>query len=272
MTDHGPAASHIDTTHPHPARMYDYYLGGKDHYEVDEKAAAHVIDVYPAIKICARTNREFMHRATRWLAGEAGIRQFLDIGTGIPTEPNLHQVAQSVAPDARIVYADNDPIVLAHAQALLRSTPEGRTAYIEADVREPERILTAPELHQTLDLSRPVALSLNALLHFIPDEDHPYDLVQQLVNALPSGSYLVLTHCTPDFDPQTWEKVIRIYHEGGIPAKVRSLTEVTRFFDGLKLVEPGVEVPHRWRPDPDQPPAEVTDAEVSFYAGVAQKL
>ncbi|WP_217146823.1 SAM-dependent methyltransferase, partial [Streptomyces sp. AC627_RSS907] len=178
MAELGRAASRIDTSKPHPARMYDYYLGGKDHYEVDQQAAEKVVEINPGIKICAGTNRRFMHRATRYLAA-AGVRQFLDIGTGIPTEPNLHQVAQSVAPEARVVYADNDPIVLTHAQALLRSTREGRTAYIHADVREPEKILAAQELRETLDMSQPVALSLNALLHFVPDEFHAYDLVER---------------------------------------------------------------------------------------------
>jgi hypothetical protein len=271
VTDQGFPAAKIDTTKPHPARMYDFYLDGKDHYEIDRDAASHVVSVFPSSKTCARVNRLFMHRATRWLAAEAGIRQFLDIGTGIPTEPNLHQIAQRVAPDAKIVYADNDPIVLAHAQALLRSTTEGRTAYIHADVREPESILTAAELHATLDLSQPLALSLNALLHFIPDEYKPYELVAALVDALPSSSYLVLSHCTPDFDPDTWEKVTEIYRSGGIPAQVRSADEVARFFDGLELVEPGVEVPHRWKPEAGQPLTDVTDAEVSCYAGVARK-
>ncbi|WP_265737720.1 SAM-dependent methyltransferase [Actinacidiphila oryziradicis] len=271
MSDQGFPAAEIDTSKPHPARMYDFYLGGKDHYEIDRAAASHVVSVFPGIKTCAQVNRLFMHRATRWLAAEAGIRQFLDIGTGIPTEPNLHQIAQGVAPDAKIVYADNDPIVLTHARALLRSTAEGRTAYIHADVREPESILTAAELHATLDMSRPVALSLNALLHFVPDEFKPYDLVAALVDALPSGSYLVISHCTPDFAPETWEKVIDVYRSGGIFAQVRSAGEIARFFDGLELLEPGVEVPHRWKPDADQLLTDVTDAEVSLYVGVARK-
>jgi hypothetical protein len=271
VTDHGFPAAEIDTSNPHPARMYDFYLGGKDHYEIDRAAASHVVSVFPGIKTCAQVNRLFMHRATRWLTAEAGIRQFLDIGTGIPTQPNLHQIAQGVAPDARIVYADNDPIVLTHARALLRSTAEGRTAYIHADVREPQSILTAAELHATLDMNRPVALSLNALLHFVPDEYKPYDLIATLVDALPSGSYLVISHCTPDFDPETWEKVIDVYHSGGIPAQVRSTGEIARFFDGLELLEPGVEVPHRWKPDANQPLTDVTDAEVSLYVGVARK-
>jgi hypothetical protein len=271
VTEQGFSAAEIDTSKPHPARLYDFYLGGKDHYEIDREAAFEALAAFPSIQTCAQVNRLFMHRATRWLTAQAGIRQFLDIGTGIPTEPNLHQIAQGVAPDARVVYADNDPIVLTHARALLRSTPEGRTAYIHADVREPESILTAAALHDTLDLSRPVALSLNAVLHFVPDEFKPYDLVARLVDALPSGSYLVLSHCTGDFAPDEWAEMVSLYHRRGIPAQVRTADEVARFFDGLELLEPGVEVPHRWKPDADQPLADVTDAEASFYVGVARK-
>jgi hypothetical protein len=271
MVEYGLAADQIDTSKPHPARMYDFYLGGKDHYEVDVRAAENVLEAFPSIRICAQVNRGFMHRATRYLAGTAGIRQFLDIGTGIPTQPNLHQVAQGVFPDARVVYADNDPIVLAHAQALLRSAPEGRTAYIQGDVREPEKILSAPELHSALDLTRPVELSLNALLHFVPDEFDPYGIVQRLVSALPSGSYLAISHCTPDFDPPVWDNVAAIYRDGGIPIQFRTRAEVERFFDGLELLEPGVEVAHRWRPEDDAPLGEITDADVSLYVGVARK-
>ncbi|MER7998745.1 MULTISPECIES: SAM-dependent methyltransferase [unclassified Streptomyces] len=261
----------IDTTRPHPARMYDYYLQGKDYYEVDEVAAANVEKVHPTVKITARTNRYFMHRATRYLAREAGIRQFLDIGTGIPTRPNLHQIAQEIAPDSRVVYADYDPVVLRHAEALMRSTPEGRTTYIQADVRDPKSIIESERLRDTLDLSRPVALSLNALLHFVPDEDGPHEIVRFLLDALPSGSYLVLSHCTPDFEPETWANVVAVYRQGGIPAQVRSRDEVLRFFDGLELVEPGVAVAHRWRPDGTALPEGVNDASVSIYAGVARK-
>src|SRR3954466_13289134 len=156
------AAREIDTSRPHSARMYDYYLGGKDHFEIDKQAAETVAAVYPAIFVCARENRAFMHRATRVLAREHGIRQWLDIGTGIPTEPNLHQVAQSVVPQARVVYADNDPLVLKYAETLMRSAPEGRTTYIEADANDPDSLLSAPELAEVLDLTQPVALSLNA--------------------------------------------------------------------------------------------------------------
>ncbi|MES4904012.1 MULTISPECIES: SAM-dependent methyltransferase [unclassified Streptomyces] len=271
MTEHRGFAGRIDTTKPHSARMYDYYLDGKDHYEVDAQAAAKVLAVHPTVKLNARVNRGFIHRATRWLAGEAGIRQFLDIGTGIPTEPNLHQVAQSVAPDARVVYTDHDPIVLAYAQALLNGTPEGRTAYVEADVREPQKIITAPELLDTLDLGKPVALSVNALFHFIPEEQKPYGIVRELMDALPSGSYLMMSHSTHDFSADTWRKVIEVYKENGIPFITRSKSEVAGFFEGMDLVDPGVSEPHHWKPDPDERPEDIRSADISMWAGVARK-
>jgi hypothetical protein len=255
--------------------MYDYYLGGKDHFEVDAQAAERVAAVYPSIFTCARENRAFMHRATRVLAREHGIRQWLDIGTGIPTEPNLHQVAQSVAPAARVVYADNDPLVLKYAERLMRSTAEGRTTYIEADVNDPESLLDSPELAEVLDLDRPVALSLNALLHFVPDAQDPHRIVRVLLGALPSGSALAISHCTPDFDPATWEKIQDIYNGSGTPVQFRAHKEVVRFFDGLDLLDPGIVVGHRWRPeaaDGDAPAAEPpTDAEVSLWVGVGIK-
>src|SRR3954453_20911687 len=234
------AAREIDTSRPHSARMYDFYLGGKDHFEVDKQAAETVAQAYPGIFVCARENRSFMHRAPRVLAREYGIRQWLEIGTGIPTEPNLHQVAQSVVPDARAVYADNDPLVLKYAERLMRSTREGRTTYIEADVHDPEALLNAPELAEVLDPGLPVALSLNALMHFITDAQDPYGIVRRLLDALPSGSALALSHCTPDFDPPTWQKVTDIYTTAGTPVQFRSRNDVARFFDGLTLLDPGV--------------------------------
>ncbi|NEB04059.1 SAM-dependent methyltransferase [Streptomyces sp. SID13726] len=262
------AARDIDTSRPHSARMYDYYLGGKDHFEVDKKAAETVAAAYPGIFVCARENRAFMHRATRVLAQEHGIRQWLDVGTGIPTEPNLHQVAQSVVPEARVVYADNDPLVLKYAARLMRSTPQGRTTYIEADANDPDTLLNAPELAEVLDLDRPVALSLNALMHFVTDAQDPYGLVNRLLAALPSGSALALSHCTPDFDPGTWQKVTDIYNNAGTPVQFRSQGDVARFFEGLELLDPGVTVGHRWRPD-GEPVA--SDAEVSLWTGVGIK-
>lgn len=264
-------ARDIDTSRPHSARMYDYYLGGKDHFDIDKQAAETVAAAYPGIFVCARENRAFMHRATRVLAREHGIRQWLDIGTGIPTEPNLHQVAQAVVPDARVVYADNDPLVLKYAERLMRSTPQGRTTYLEADVNDPEALLNAPELAEVLDLDRPVALSLNALMHFVTDAQDPYGIVARLLGALPSGSALALSHCTPEFDPATWQKVTDIYTNAGTPVRFRSQKDVARFFDGLDLLDPGITVGHRWRPDAPADEATPTDAEVSLWTGVGIK-
>ncbi|MFS8198480.1 SAM-dependent methyltransferase [Streptomyces sp. CWNU-52B] len=265
------AARDLDTSRPHSARMYDYYLGGKDHFPVDKQAAEAVADAYPGIFTCARENRAFMHRATRVLAQEHGIRQWLDIGTGIPTEPNVHQVAQSVVPDARVVYADNDPLVLKYAERLMRSTPQGRTTYVEADVNDPDSLLSAPELAEILDRSQPIALSLNALMHFITDAADPYGIVSRVMAELPSGSALALSHCTPDFDPPTWEKVTDIYTGSGTPVQFRSQKDVARFFDGLDLLTPGVTVGHRWRPTQPAGPETPTDAQVSLWVGVGIK-
>ncbi|MCF6522410.1 SAM-dependent methyltransferase [Streptomyces sp. JJ36] len=256
----------IDTSRPHSARMYDYYLGGKTHYEADAEAAERVLAVWPGVRAWARANRAFMHRSTRWLAGEAGVRQFLDIGTGIPTEPNLHQIAQQAVPDARVVYVDNDPIVLNYAGALMNGTPQGRTAYLHGDVTDPESILNAPELHATLDLTEPVALSLNALLHFVPDEQDPYGLVSRLTEALAPGSYLALSHGAPERDPEVRDAVTRLYRSSGIFVVGRTRAEVARFFDGLELVEPGVVRADLWRQ-----PGDAEAPGVSLAAGVARK-
>jgi hypothetical protein len=261
-----PTAVALNTNVPHTARMYDYYLGGKDNFPADRDAAEDALAVFPNLRIAARANRSFLIRATRFLAAEAGIRQFIDIGTGIPTSPNLHEVAQKVAPDARVVYTDNDPIVLTHARALLTSTPEGRTAYIDADLRSVETILAA--MAQTLDLTRPVALSLIAILHFIADTDEPHGIVRRLMARLPSGSYLTVSHITADWDPAV-EEAAEVYRTRGIAALARSRAEVTRFFDGLDLVDPAVVPVYRWRPDDTA--VALTDAEVSVYGAVARK-
>jgi S-adenosyl methyltransferase len=269
--DDGRPPGRLDTSRPHPARMYDYFLGGKDHYEADRLAAERIVANNADAAIGAKVNRMFMHRAIRWLAAEAGIRQFLDVGTGIPTEPNLHQVAQEAAPDARVVYTDNDPVVLTHARALLRSTPEGRTAYLQADVREPEKILGAPELREVLDLGRPVALSMIALLHFVPDDLGAQAIVGTLMDALPSGSYLVISHGTADFAPELVRQAIQVYREGGMRLQARSRDELAVFFEGMDLVEPGIVPSHRWKPDPDGPFAGITDAQGGGYGAVARK-
>ncbi|MFJ2581653.1 SAM-dependent methyltransferase [Kitasatospora aureofaciens] len=253
---------------PHSARMYDYYLGGFTNFAADREAAGQALAVGPWLRAAARANRSFVHRSTRALA-RAGIDQFLDIGTGIPTSPNLHEVAQRVDPRARVVYADNDPIVLSHAQALLTGTPEGRTAYVEADVTDPARLLAAPGLRDTLDLTHPVALSLNALFHFVPDAHGAYGIVEHLKSALAPGSALVMTHVTPDFAPEEIARLVRIYEAAGTAAQARTLPEFTRFFTGWTLVAPGVVPTPRWRPSADDPPT--SDSEACAYAAVALK-
>ncbi|MFB7914386.1 SAM-dependent methyltransferase [Streptomyces sp. NPDC056061] len=268
MTGHDPRAIEIDTSRPHPARMYDWFLGGKDNYPVDEQMARQLLTVDARGRDMARVNRAFMHRATRWLAGH-GIRQFLDIGTGIPTEPNLHQIAQRTAPDARVVYCDNDPIVLAHAAALLRSTPEGATEYIQADARRPDVIIE--EASRVLDFGRPIALSLLALLHFLDDADGAAELVDRLVDRLPSGSYLVLSQTTGDFDPEGAEKASALYRARGMTLRLRSHAEFSAFFHGLELVEPGVSLSADWRPELGEAVDVLGDRPIPGYAGVARK-
>ncbi|MEU6657903.1 SAM-dependent methyltransferase [Streptomyces sp. NPDC046821] len=262
----------LDTSRPHSARMYDYFLGGKDHFEIDKEAALVASQAHPGIYLTARENRAFMHRATRVLAEEHGIRQWLDIGTGIPTEPNLHQVAQSVVPEARVVYADNDPLVLKYAERLMRSTVQGSTTYIEADATDPDSLMSAVEASGVLDFEQPIALSLNALMHFITDPHDPYSIVKRLLDPLPAGSALAMNHCTPDFDPVTWNKVAEVYTKSGSPVQFRSHADVSRFFDGLDLIEPGIVCCHRWRPKgPAADGTEPTDAQISLLAGVGIK-
>ncbi|MEU0432330.1 SAM-dependent methyltransferase [Streptomyces sp. NPDC006290] len=258
----------IDTSKPHPARMYDWYLGGKDNYPVDEEMGRQMLTLDPRVPVMARVNRAFMHRATRWLA-QNGVRQFLDIGTGIPTEPNLHQIAQAVAPDARVVYCDNDPIVLAHAAALLRSSDAGVTEYLQADVRDPDAILDGAR--KVLDFGRPVALSLVALLHFVSDADGAHALVDRLLCELPSGSYLMITHATADFTPEESAAAIAKLKAAGVTLALRSREEFSRFFDGLDLVEPGVAVVHEWHPELGEPVPGQDDGVIPGYGAVGRK-
>ena len=254
---------------PHSARMYDYYLGGKDWFEADKRTAEQLLQHVPEIRIFARENRAFMRRATHALAREHGVRQFLDIGTGIPTEPNLHQVAQRVAPECRVVYVDNDPLVIEYADALLRGAPEGRTAYLEADVRRDHLWSNHPRIAEVLDLDEPVALSLIALMHFLTDEDRPHELLRQLLEPLAPGSFLVLSHTTYDFDDGAAEDAVNsLYGEHGINTAPRSRAAVATFFDGLELLDPGLVVGPRWRPDG---PSQLPDEQAGFYAGVARK-
>jgi hypothetical protein len=261
-------AARIDVTRPHPARRYNYWLGGKDNFQADREAAEAIAAVFPHIRTAARENRAFMRRAVSFLTAEAGVRQFLDIGTGLPTADNVHDVAQTIAPESRIVYVDNDPLVLTHARALLTSSEQGATAYIDADVRNPEQILSDPAVRDTLDWSQPVALLLVALLHFVEDGDDPYAIVKRLVGALPAGSYLVLSHATFDpLDPETIAAMNAV-NEGITPKFCpRNLDEVTRFFDGLELLEPGIVSVSDWRPAPGPRP---TPAEATGYGAVAR--
>jgi O-methyltransferase involved in polyketide biosynthesis len=270
MTGSDAASAPVDTSRPHPARVYDWWLGGKDHYPVDEALARRILALDPAVVRGARANRRFMHRAVRTVA-EAGVRQFLDIGTGIPTEPNLHQVAQEVAPQARVVYADNDPIVLRHAETLLHSTAEGSTRYVHADVRDPDTILRRAA--GTLDLSRPVALSLVALTHYLdaePDGDDVYGLIERYVAELAPGSCLILSQVTADLSPEAIEQAAAQFRRAGTPFHPRSLAEFSRFFDGLELLGPGVIPVSGWRPGPEDVAAQA-EGVVPVYAGVARK-
>ena len=264
-----PAVPVIDTSKPHPARMYDYYLGGKNHFAADRATAEKGLAAWPAGRVAARENRAFLGRAVRFLAAEAGIRQFLDIGTGLPTTNSVHEVAQAVAPSSRVVYADNDPLVLAHARALLTSSPEGRTAYIHADLRDPQSILSDPAAREVLDFSQPIALMLVAVLHFVPDEFKPAQVMAALIDALPSGSYLVASHITEEHDPVGPAAGARAYRAAGLPAQLRDSGQFAQLaFSGLDLVPPGVVLVSEWRPEGDRP--RPTPAEVSWYGGVAR--
>ncbi|MEU8819246.1 SAM-dependent methyltransferase [Actinoplanes sp. NPDC048796] len=266
-------AEHDDlhTDRPHPARVYDYLLGGKDNFAADREAAHRGLKANPDSRIPPRENRLFLRRAVRFLA-ERGIDQFLDIGTGIPSAPNVHHVAQAVEPRSRIVYVDNDPIVLAHARALLTGDPRGRTEYVDADLRDVDAILRAATRTGALDLDRPVGLLLIAILHFIGDEDEPGKIVERLLAALPPGSYLALSHLTGDFRPEAWAQVAEIYRRQGVTMRVRSKPEIERFFTGLEMVDPGLRVVPAWRPDLGEPtePAP-SDDQVSVYGAVARK-
>ena len=257
----------LDTSVAHPARVYDYWLGGKDNYAADRIAAEAAIAVRPTIVRDIRENRDFMRRAMAYLAAE-GVRQFLDIGTGIPTEPNLHEVVQDIAPDARIVYVDNDPVVLAHVRALLVSTPEGETSYIQADLRDPGLILE--EAARTLDFAQPTAVSLVSILQLIRDEEDPYEIVARLMGTVARGSYLVITHPASDILSDLNAEIARRYNESVVtPATLRTFDQVSRFFDGLELVDPGIVQCHRWYPRPGDP---VDKYEVAGWGAVGRKL
>ncbi|WP_328581018.1 SAM-dependent methyltransferase [Streptomyces sp. NBC_00370] len=259
--------TNIDTGVAHPARVYNAWLGGRDHYPADEEAAQLAAAANPGIVPAVRANRAFLGRAVRLLTEQAGIRQFLDIGTGIPAAGNTHEVAQSVAPDARIVYVDNDRIVLAHATARLVGTAEGRTAYVEADARDVDTILS--EARRTLDFSRPVGLMLVAILQYIPDADDPYALTERLLAALPAGSHLVISHPAADISAAEVARSMRVYNEraaADASATPRTHDEVTRFFTGTELLEPGVVSLPQWRPGPGDTPS----GDIPMWCGVSR--
>ena len=260
----------IDPSVAHPARRYNYWLGGKDNFAADRQSGDEFAERFPGARIGARANRGMLQRAVRFLTAEAGIRQFLDIGTGLPTADNTHEVAQRIAPESRIVYVDNDPLVMVHARALLTSSPQGRTAYLEKDVRDPAAILADPLLHDTLDLSRPVALMLVAVLHFVPGDGAAQPLVRQLLDALPSGSFLVATHATVDFSPPEHRAAHdQMRASGKSDVWTRDEAEFTALFDGLEIIEPGVVPASEWRPDAgtDKP----AHRDVAIWSAVGRK-
>ena len=258
----------INTSVPQSARIWNYWLGGKDNYEVDRAAGDQYIALFPGIVDIARASRGFLTRAVAYLAGEAGIRQFLDVGTGLPTANNTHEVAQRIAPESRIVYVDNDPLVLAHARALLTSTPQGATSYVHADLREPEVILA--EAAKTLDFSKPVALMLMGIMGHIEDYDEARAIVRRLLEALPSGSYFALNDGTNVFSKEFAAAQEGYNRSGAVPYVLRTPEQIAGFFEGLELVEPGVVSCPRWRPDPADA-ASGPPAELDAFGGVGRK-
>jgi hypothetical protein len=257
----------VNTNVPHSARIYDYWLGGKDNFAVDRAVGDAMVKAIPGMRYMAGENRKFVHRAARDLVAREGIRQFLDIGTGIPTRPNLHEIAQRIAPETRVVYVDNDPIVLVHARALMISTEEGRSEYISADIRRPRSILTERLLLETLDLTKPVGLTLIAILMLIADVEDPWALVTQLRDAMPSGSVLAITHPTADFNPAEVDQAVAAATGAGMTLVARTRDQVQRFFGDWEMLEPGLAPVSAWRPD--NPPPNPQAA--YYWAGVARK-
>ena len=263
------AASDIDTSKPYPARMYDAYLGGNDNYAADREAVRGILRDFPEVRAMARANRAFLQRAVRFLADEAKIRQFIDIGTGIPSAGNVHEVAGNVATSARVVYVDNDPIVHVHANALL--TGSGTTSIVLADLREPAAVLAHPKLRSLIDFTEPIGLLLVAILHFITGAENPSGIVATLRDALPDGSYLALSHGTQDFHPPgAAGQAASAYQNATAPLVLRSHQEISAFFSGFGLVEPGLVKAPLWRPD-GKPPRAKDLTKIGIYAGVAAK-
>jgi hypothetical protein len=252
VTDDSPPAptAPIDTAVPHTARIWNYWLGGKDNYAIDRLVGDQTIEAYPDIVEVARLQRAFLGRAIRYLAGQAGIRQFLDIGTGLPTVDNTHEVAQRIAPQSRVVYVDNDPLVIVHARALLTSAPEGVTNYVQADLHDPGTILA--EAAKTLDFSQPIAITMLGIMIFISDDGEAKAIAKRLIDGLPSGSYLVMSHTTNAIHGARTDEAVRIWNRAGsVPMVIRSPEQIAGFFAGLELLEPGVVPVSQWRPDPD---------------------
>jgi O-methyltransferase involved in polyketide biosynthesis len=260
-----PPSDKIDTTVPHNARVWNYFLGGKDNYAVDRAAAEEYRSIFPEIVDIARADRAFLASAVNHVVA-AGVRQFLDIGTGLPTLDNTHEVAQRLAPESRVVYVDDDPLVLVHARALLVGSAEGATDYLHADLREPDRILAAAA--RTLDFTRPVAVMLLGILHFLTDDDGPHEIVRRLVDATCAGSYLALTHATRELGGQANAEAQQFWNDNAaVPITARSHQQIIAYFDRLDLVEPGVVPLGRWRPEPSAG----TPVEVAGYCGVGRK-
>jgi hypothetical protein len=259
----------LDTTVPHSARVWNYWLGGKDNFEPDRQVGDDFAKLYPNITVVARSSRAFLRRAVTFLTAEAGLRQFLDIGTGMPTAENTHQVAQAVAPEARVVYVDNDPMVLVHARALLTGTSPGTTEYIDANLHEPAAILAAAA-KTTLDLSRPVGLILMNILGHVPDLSEAVSIVHRLMDALPSGSYLVTADGTNVIDGPAFEEAIAVWNANApLSYHLRHPDQLAQFLDGLDVLEPGLVPCNRWRPEPDPDPDDLR--EVDEYGAVARK-
>ena len=260
----------IDTSRPHPARVYDALIGGENNFAADRETVERVLLKSPNARIAPRENRAFLGRAVRFLTAEAGLRQFLDIGSGLPTADNVHEVAQAIEPSFRIVYVDNDPLVLVHARTLLTSHPQGRTAYIQADVRDPDAIVTAPATIDLLDFSQPVGLLMLGILHLLGDDDQPAEIVARLLDAVPAGSYLVASHLTTEHDRERTAAGQAVMRDAGITMQKRDsgiFAEIA--FTGLELVPPGVVLVSEWRPAGGSP--RPSPAEVNIYGGVARK-
>jgi O-methyltransferase involved in polyketide biosynthesis len=258
----------LRTDVPHSARIYDYVLGGKDNFEVDRVAAEKMLEGMPSLRVSMRANRRFMAKTARYLAAQ-GIRQFLDIGTGLPTHPNLHEVVQGLAPEARVVYVDNDPLVLVHARALLTPVGTGTVSYLEADLREPDAILAASQVADGFDLSRPVAVTLIAVLQHIVDDQKARAIIDSIMGRLAPGSALAISAVTTENDRSGGDHTVNTYNTSGVPVRPRSQAEVAALFGDLEPVEPGVVFVHQWHPDEQDRATD--DNDVAMYGGIAFK-